>query len=121
MATLDDILPDLQKAKIFSTVDTNNGSWQIEFDEKGSDLTVFETPFGRYQFNRLAFGLSVSPEEFHRKLNEALSGLLGIAIIAYDILIYGSGDSTDEAKLDYDRNLIALLNRCRERNLLESE
>ena len=44
MVTLDDILPDLQKAKIFSTVDAKNGFWQIELDEKSSE---FETPFGR--------------------------------------------------------------------------
>ena len=86
-------------------------------DEKSSDLTVFETPFGRYKFNRLAFGLSVSPEEFKRKLNEALSGLQGIAIIADDVLVYGRGDSTDEAKRDHDRNLIALLKRCREKGI----
>ena len=98
-------------------MDTKNGFWQIELDEKSSDLTALETPFGRYKFYRLALGLSVSPEKFHRKLNEAWSGLQGIAIIADNVLIYGRGDATDEAKLDHDRNLIALLNRCREKGI----
>ena len=44
MATLDDILPDLQKAKIFSTVDTKNGYWQIELDEQSSDAVMPQQP-----------------------------------------------------------------------------
>ena len=117
LATLDDILPELQNAKVFSTVDTKNGFWQIELDEESKDLTCYETPFGIFRWNRLPFGLSVSPEEFQRRLNEALSGLQGIAIIADDILIYGKGQTAEEAKLDHDRNLVALLNRCREKGI----
>ena len=57
------------------------------------------------------------PEEFQRRLNEALSGLSGIAVVADDILIYGCGDTLKEATLDHDRKLIALLNRCRQRGI----
>jgi len=47
----------------------------------------------------------------------ALSGLKGIAIIADDILIYGSGDNDAEAMLDHNNNLRALLQRCRDKNI----
>lgn len=110
LTTLDDILPELQNAKLFSIVDTKNGFWQIELDEESKDLTCYETPFGIFLWNRLPFGLSVSPEEFQRRLNEALSGLQGITIIADDILIYGKGQTAEEAKLNHDKNLLALLN-----------
>jgi len=46
-----------------------------------------------------------------------LTGLRGVACIADDILVYGCGDTVDEATADHDRNLIALLDRCREKNL----
>ena len=47
-------------------------------------------------------------------MHEALRGLHGVACIADDVLIYGSGDTVDEAQVDHDKNLIALLKRCRE-------
>ena len=90
---IDDIIPDLQGAKVFSTVDTKNGFWHCVLDDESSTLTTFETPFGKYRWKRLPFGLSVSPEEFTRRLNAELSGLPGIATIADDVLVYGRGDT----------------------------
>ena len=48
---------------------------------------------------------------------EALEGLSGIAIVADDILVLGSGDSQEEAIMDHDKNLQQLLERCRNKNL----
>ena len=47
---------------------------------------------------------------------ELVEGLNNIETIADDILVYGCGDSYDEAVADHDEKLIALLERCRERN-----
>ena len=117
LPVMDDILPELQSAKIFSTVDAKDGFWHVCLDEESSYLTTMESPFWKFRWNRLPFGLSVSPEEFQRRLNEALSGLSGIAVVADDVLIYGCGDTLKEATLDHDRKLIALLNRCRQRGI----
>ena len=114
LPVMEDFLPELQSAKIFSTVDAKDGFWHVCLDEESSYLTTFETPFGKYRWNRLAFGLSVSPEEFQRRLNEALSGLQGIAVVADDILIYGCGETIEDATRDHDRKLIELLERCRQ-------
>ena len=48
---------------------------------------------------------------------EALEGLSGIAIMADDILVFGSGDSQEDAIMDHDKNLQQLLERCRNKNL----
>ena len=48
---------------------------------------------------------------------QTLEGLDGVLNIADDILIYGVGDSTEEANADHDRKLEALLQRCRERGI----
>lgn len=68
MPTIDDILPNLAKAKIFSVLDAKDGFWQIKLDEESSKLTTFWTPEGRYRWKRLAFGLAPAPEEFQRRL-----------------------------------------------------
>ena len=40
-----------------------------------------------------------------------------MACIADDILIYGCGDSVELAQQDHDRNMIALLDRCRDKGI----
>ena len=60
----------------------------------------------------MPFGISPAPEEFQRRLDEALVGLNGCKAIADDILVFGCGASDDEAVKDHDEKLIALLQRC---------
>ena len=58
--TIDEILPKLHGKKYFSVVDTKKGYWHVELDEESSMLCTFNTPFGRYKFNRLPFAVRVS-------------------------------------------------------------
>jgi transposase InsO family protein len=116
LPTLDDVSANLSKAKIFSVVDAKDGFLQVRLDEESSKLTTFSTPFGRYRWLRLPFGISSAPEEFQRRVLEIVEGLEGVETIADDVLIYGSGDTMEEAIADHDKNMIALLKRCRERN-----
>ncbi|XP_033731751.1 uncharacterized protein K02A2.6-like [Pecten maximus] len=117
MPTLDDILPDLTKARIFSVADAKNGFWHVELDDESSYLTTFGTIWGRYRWKRMPFGISPAPEEFQRRMDEVVEGLLGVKAIHDDILIFGCGDTDEEARIDHDRNLLALLQRCRERGV----
>ena len=64
MTTIEDILPNLSNAKIFSVVDASNGYWQVEMDENSSKLTTFITPYGRYKWKRLPFGIASASEEY---------------------------------------------------------
>ena len=117
MSTVDDVLPKLAGVKVFSSADMKDGFWHLVLDDESSRLTTFETPFGRYRWKRLCFGLSVSPEIFASRVNAAISGLSGVERIADDLLICGRGSTVDEATADHDRNLAALLQRCREQGL----
>ena len=111
---LEDFLPNLAQAKVFSTLDLKAGYWHVELDEQSSFLTTFSTPYGRYRFLRLPFGCNVSSEIFQRKLTEAIGDLPGILCVADDIMIYGTGASETEAIDDHDIKLHALLQRCQE-------
>lgn len=86
MPTLDDVLLELSNAKIFSVADVKNGFWHVELDDESKELTTFGTPFGRFCFKRMPFGLKVAPEIFQQRLHAALTGLRGIYAIADDIL-----------------------------------
>ena len=114
---LDDILPELSKARVFSKLDLKNGYWHCELDYESSLLTTFQTPKGRYRWKRLPFGLSVSSEIFQKRLSQALAGLPGVYCIHDDIFVCGFGDTDEIAFRDHDMNLERLLQRCVEKDI----
>lgn len=64
--------------------------WQIPLHPGSCSLTTFITPFGRYCFRRLPFGISSAPEIFQRKMQQTLQGLEGVQVFMDDILVYVS-------------------------------
>lgn len=109
--TLDDILPNLQGAKYFSKLDARSGYWGISLTEDASLLTTFNTPYGRYRFLRLPFGLNCAQDLFQRKMDENLEGLTGVECIHDDVLVHGA------TKAEHDENLINLLLRSAEKGI----
>ena len=65
----------------------------------------------------MPFGISSAPEEWQRRLNEALVGLPGVICIADDVLVYGAGDTDEEVMADHNKNLRQLLQRAAAINL----
>ena len=63
------------------------------------------TPFGRFRWSRLPFGLNVSSEIFARKLNEALNGMDDVFTITDDIILVGCGATEQIAKCDNEKKL----------------
>ena len=103
-STVEDILPELSRAKVFSTMDAMNCFWNVELDDDSSRLTTFNSPFRRFCWRRLPFGLCSTPEEFQRRLNHALDGLTDVLTIHDDILSFGEGSAVEEARTDHDNN-----------------
>jgi hypothetical protein len=67
------------------------------------------TPFGRYRWARLPFGLNLSSEIFQRKLTEALVDINGVICIADDLVVYASGNTREVADADHEHHC---LGRC---------
>lgn len=111
LPTLDEILAEIGEAKIFSTVDAKKGFWQLKLNEKSSKLTTFWTPFGKYRYLRLPFGISTAMEIFQKKMIELIQGLEGVFVMADDILIIGKGETEEEALKDHNDNLRKLFER----------
>ena len=57
MRTLDDILPQLSKARTISMADATSGYWHVPLDLASSLLTTFSTPYGKFRWLKLPFGL----------------------------------------------------------------
>ena len=89
MGSVDKSLTTLGESRVFTKLDGNSGFWQIPLDEDSKPLTTFITPFGRYCFNRLPFGITSAPEIFQRTMSTILEGLDGMMFRMDDILIHG--------------------------------
>lgn len=87
LQTIEDVLPDTSKAKVFTVCDVKSRFWHVKLEEGSSYPTTFSTPFGHFRWLRMPMGISPAPEVFQRKLTQALDGLLGLYIIADDVLI----------------------------------
>ena len=64
------------------------GFWQIPVDDETSLILTLATPFGRFHFQRLPFGVSSALEEFHQIITDTLQGIDGLIVYIEDILIH---------------------------------
>ncbi|UYV61070.1 K02A2.6-like, partial [Cordylochernes scorpioides] len=84
------ILGQLGNACYFSKLDANSGFWQFGLAKESQKLTTFITPFGRFFFKRIPFGITSAPEIFQRKMTQLLGNIEGVVCFMDDIVVYGS-------------------------------
>ena len=102
---IDALLGEIGESTVFTKIDANSGFWQEKLAENSQLLTTFLTPFGRYCFQRLPFGLKSAPERFQKRMLNELEGLEGVICIMDDILVHG------KTQKEHDERLEAVLTR----------
>ena len=105
LPAIEQILAQLTGAQQFSKLDANSGFWQIPLSPESARLTTFITPFGRFHFNRLPFGITSAPEHFQRRMSTILNGLDGVVCLMDDVLIHG------KTQAEHDQRLHSVLHR----------
>lgn len=109
--TSEDITSRLSGKRLFTVLDLRNGFWQMELDSVSADLTTFMTPFGRYRWERVPFGLCCAPEMFQKKMVQIFGDIPGVEIYFDDLFVSG----VDER--DHDATLLTVLERARRNNV----
>lgn len=104
--TLEDLAVKLKDKSIFTVIDLKEGFYQIPLEKESMKYTCFLTPFGKFCFRRLPFGLKVSPEVFQRTI-EKIFGDLKVGIYFDDLII---GGATVE---EHDSVLFEVLKRAK--------
>ena len=104
--TLEELNTHFAGSTVFSKLDAKAGYWSVHLDPDSQLLTTFRTPFGRYCWTRLPFGLNVSQDIFQARMDEILEDLQGVVGIHDDVCVHGK---TQE---EHDRNLKALMDRA---------
>ena len=90
--TVEELTHKFSGAKVFSKLDAKSGYWSVVLDPDSHLLTTFQSPFGRYCFTRLPFGLSVSQDIFQLKMDQILDQVDGVVGIADDVAVYAKND-----------------------------
>ena len=86
-------------------MDAKAGYWFINLDDDSQEITTFRTPFARYCYTRLLFGLYVSRDLFQSAIDRILDRTPGYVGIVVDVAVYGR---------NADENLRRLLQVARE-------
>ena len=100
LPAIDETLAQLSGARIFTKLDGNAGFWQIPLAKESRPPTTFITPFGRYQFNALSFGITSAPELFQKRKNALLCNMNGVLCLMDDVLVYGKDQREHDKRLE---------------------
>ena len=99
-------------AKIFSALDLTSRYCHIELGSTSQAKTAFVTPFGKWEFNMVPFGLAQAPAYFQALMSEVLKGLSHFTIVYLDDIIIFS--QTEEEHL---KHLEIIFRRLKEAGL----
>ena len=103
LPTTENILSRMSGARYFSKLDASQGYWHIKVDEESSKLLTFATPFGRYRFKRLPFGIHSASEIFQVEIANIIAGIEGTANSQDDIIVWGN------SRFEHDNRLQQVL------------
>ena len=95
---IDEMYANLHGAKIFTTLDLHSGYYHIALDNKPKAKTVFVTPFGKYKFNAVPFGLAQAPAYFQQLISIVLQDCSNFAMAYLDDIIIFSQNEQEHLK-----------------------
>ena len=95
---IDELYMKLGGAKIFSALDLTSGYYHIELGSTSRVKTAFVTPFGKWEFNMVPFGLTQAPAYFQALISEVLKGLSHFTIAYLDDIIIFSQTEEEHLK-----------------------
>lgn len=101
----------MNNKQYFSVIDMSSGFWQIKLDNKSSDLCTFNTPFGRFKFMRMPFGIKSAPEVFQRIMVKIFGCIEGVQVVFDDLIIAA------ESEEEHDQILMKVLETARKNNI----
>lgn len=92
---IDELLGKLKGSKVFSTIDLRQGYHHIGLTEESIPKTAFTTPFGKWEFVKVPFGLTQAPAYFMALINQVLEGCHAFAIVYMDdILVFSDNEES---------------------------
>ncbi|UYV79179.1 K02A2.6-like [Cordylochernes scorpioides] len=105
------LLHEIPKAKYYTVLDVKSAYWHIPVAKECRDLLVMITPFGKFRYNRLPFGLKISAQIFVEKMTNIFRDSFQNITYVDDLLIYA--DTIQE----HNKKLKGILEKAKEKNI----
>ena len=105
---IENMLAQIKESNYFTKLDCNSGFWPEKLEPDSRLLITFITPFRRFCFNRMLFGIKSAPEHYQEKMTQILEGLDDHISIIYDVLIH------DKTQKEHDERVRAVLKKLDE-------
>ena len=112
MPFIEDILDTLAPAAFLSKIDLNKGFHQIPIRDEDMAKTAFCTPWGKFQFSRMPFGLRNGPAVFQRLMDKILHHDLAFSRVYIDDIVVFSA-----SWVEHCQHLDTVLNRLQKAGL----
>ena len=107
---IDELYTKLQGYKIFSTLDLRSGYYHIGLSDSAKPKTAFVVSgMGKFEFNRVPFGLAQVPAYFQRLINEVLTDCNFAMGYLDDIIIFSK---TEEEHLQHLEEIFEWLQKA---------
>ncbi|UYV81648.1 K02A2.6-like [Cordylochernes scorpioides] len=106
-----ELLHEIPKAKYYTVLDVRSAYWHIPVAKECRDLLVMTTPFGKFRYNRLPFGLKISAQIFVEKMTNIFRDSFQNITYVDDLLIYA--DTIQE----HNKKLKGILEKAKEKNI----
>ena len=99
--TVDEILPKIEGATVFTEVDLSQGYLQLTLAEESRYITAFSTPEdGPHRFKRLIMGASPSGEHFHEIIHQLIKDIPECENISDNIWLWSKDRATHLKRLE---------------------
>ena len=108
---LEDITSQLSGKHVFTVIDLKEAFWQIPLTKESMLLTTFSTPFGRYCFTRMPFGICSASEVLQKRAYQTFGDIPDVHIIADDMIL------ASENEKEHDHLITTVLERARANNI----
>ena len=85
---IDEMYAKLKGVKFFSMIDLRSGYYHIALGKDSRAKMAFVTPFGKYKFLQVPFGLAQAPTYFQHLMNQVLDNCSFAVTYLDDIIIF---------------------------------
>ena len=93
LSKIDELYAKLKGYKVFSSLDLRSGYYHIRLTDSAKPKSAFIlSSLGKYQFNRVPFGLAQAPAYFQKLINDVLKGCNFAMGYLDDMIIYSRSE-----------------------------
>ena len=112
LPSIQEIMRTVDGLTYVSVLDLNMGFWHLELDEPSQRLATIILPWGKYCYQRLAMGLSVSPDIYQERMAAIFADMENVIVFIDDIAILTKGSYQDHLE-----SLAEVLQRLQDHDL----